>query len=305
MNPSLTALRYVAAVVEHGSFSAAARACAVSQPTVSNAVADLEESLGARLFERSTKRLALTPAGTKLVPLVQGVLEAVAELARGSSALKSPSQKLLRIGFTSLLGAQRIALLFEPFSAQFPGLEIVYKECTHGDMQDRLDANALDFVCGTRLAKRSNRGRQVLYSEALRFVPPNGVGGDRASVSLRDAARTRLLLTTGSCGLAPATRELFSRAHLSIQEYAGQAISYAALEEWAGLGIGGALITESNIRRAPSVPLVEGRKPVKLSYEVIWRKDLLVARHTLDFVRYLRTVVPELVRGSTRPRSHV
>ena len=59
-------LRYAASVAELGSFSAAARACSVSQPTVSNAIADLEELLGARIFERSTRKLALTPAGNAL-----------------------------------------------------------------------------------------------------------------------------------------------------------------------------------------------------------------------------------------------
>ncbi len=298
--PSVVALRYVAKVAEHGSFSAAARACDVSQPTVSNAIADLEQSLGARLFERSTKRVVLTPAGTTLLPLVSAVLDAMEALMRRTDALKSPSRKLLRIGFTSLLGAQRLHLLFEPFTRLHPDVEIVYKECTQNDMDARLEASAIDFICGTHVVRRRNRARQLLYTEDLRWVAPGGAGSRRDRVTLRDVAKSRLLLTMGTCGLRQATRELFERAELPIDEYAGQAISYAALEEWAELGLGGAILPASHIRRATSEPLVEAGKPIRLAYEVVWRKDLLVAAHTVDFVGYVRSVVPKLVRGGMR-----
>lgn len=296
MNHSLAALRYLAAVAAHGSFSAAARATGVSQPTVSNAVADVEEACGARIFERSTRRLALTPAGAQLLPAVRGVLEALAELERATSALRAPSRKLLRVGFSSLLGAQRLARVFSPFAAGERAIEIVYKECTAGDMEQRLDAGTLDVVCGLGVGRARNRARQRLYSDELRWIAPNAAAGPE-QVGLRVVAQERLVLTVGHCGLAGATRGLFAAARVPIDEYAGQALSYAALEEWAELGIGGALLPAAHIRRASSAALVVGGKPVRLTYEAVWRRDLLVADHAKAFVQYLRTVVPRLVHG--------
>src|SRR5262245_6899364 len=126
---ALPAVRYGVAVARQGSFTAAARACRVSQPTVSNAIADLEEALGARLFERSTRKLALTPAGQQLLPKLEAALEALSDLEREAKALKSPTRKLLRIGFSQLVGAQRLALLFEPFAKEHKDVELIYKEC--------------------------------------------------------------------------------------------------------------------------------------------------------------------------------
>ena len=291
-------LRYAASVAELGSFSAAARACSVSQPTVSNAIADLEELLGARIFERSTRKLALTPAGNALLPMMRAVLGAVAELEREAKALKNPARKLLRVGFSQLVGAQRLALLFEPFAKEHRDVEFIYKECSQGDMEARLDENTVDVVCGTGLGRSKNRTRQLLHREALRWVAP---GGARVAerVSLREAAGSRLVLTDGSCGLAPATREIFARARLSIDEYAGHALSYAALEEWAELGIGAAILPTSHIRRAHSALLESNDKPIVISYEAVWRRDLLVAEHTRAFVDYLRSVVPRIVKGIT------
>jgi DNA-binding transcriptional LysR family regulator len=296
MNYSLAGLRYVAAVVAHGSFSAAARAAGVSQPTISNAIADLEEACGARLFERSTRRLALTPAGERLLPSIQGVLDALAELERAAKVLRSPPQKLLRVGFSPLLGAQRLARLFSPFIAGDRTVELIYKECTVGDLEQRLDTGALDVVCGIGIGRAPNRARQRLYSDELRWIPPNAAPAPE-QVGLRDVASERLLLTVGNCGLAGATRALFSAARISIREYAGFALTYSALEEWAELGIGGALLPTVHIRRTPGARLVIDGHPARLTYEAVWRKDHLVADHTKAFARYLRTVTPRLVRG--------
>jgi DNA-binding transcriptional LysR family regulator len=105
------------------------------------------------------------------------------------------------------------------------------------------------------------------------------------------------VLTVDSCGLAPATRELFEQARIAVREYPGHAMTYAALEQWADLGIGGAILPASHVRQGPSAPVLRDSKPVELTYEAVWRKDLLVAQHAKEFVRYLATVVPHLVDG--------
>lgn len=302
MSYSFAGLRYLAAVASHGSFSAAARAEGVSQPTISNAVAALEEACGARIFQRSTRRLALTPAGARLLPGVRGVLEAMADLERTAGSLRVPARKLVRVGFSTLLGAQRLARLLSPFAGTERAVELVYKECTVGDMEQRLDDGAIDVVCGIGIRRASNRARQHLYTDELRWIAPHAPAA-HDQVSLRDVAREQLVLTVGSCGLAGATRALFATARIPILEYAGAALSYGALEEWAELGIGGALVPAAHIRRASSAALVVDGKPVRLDYEAVWRKDLLVADHAKAFVRYLKTVAPRLVRGGaiTRP----
>jgi hypothetical protein len=168
-------------------------------------------------------------------------------------------------------------------------------------MEARLDASTVDVVCGIGLRRGPNRSRQLLHREALRWVAPSSAAAAER-VTLREAARFRLVLTDGSCGLAPATRELFARARIPIDEYAGHAMSYSALEEWADLGIGGAILPLSRIQKAPSAALESNSKPLLVTYEAVWRRDLLVAQHAKAFVDYLRTVVPRIVEGSAPAR---
>jgi DNA-binding transcriptional LysR family regulator len=81
--------RCLAAVAEHGSFTAAAAELGCPQPTVSRAVAALERALGLRLVDRTTHDCALTPAGAQMLPRVLAFLdaaEAVTQLARRVAA---------------------------------------------------------------------------------------------------------------------------------------------------------------------------------------------------------------------------
>jgi LysR family transcriptional regulator, regulator for bpeEF and oprC len=90
-------LAMLAKVVDLNGFSAAARALAVPKAAVSRAVADLEKTLGVRVLERTTRRIALTAAGRLLYPHARRVVEEC-DAARGAIAkLQSPEGRPLRV----------------------------------------------------------------------------------------------------------------------------------------------------------------------------------------------------------------
>ncbi|WP_041921521.1 helix-turn-helix domain-containing protein [Hyphomicrobium denitrificans] len=70
-------LRYVQALAEEGSFLAAAQRCEVSQPALSSGIARLEASLGQRIFERTTRSVALTDYGKIILPSIIDAINAV------------------------------------------------------------------------------------------------------------------------------------------------------------------------------------------------------------------------------------
>src|SRR3954453_11856060 len=87
----LRQLRYTLAVVVEGTFTAAAAACFVAQPSLSQAVAALERELGVALFDRVGRRVVLTAAGAAFVPAAREALRAVenvgAAVAAGAGVL--------------------------------------------------------------------------------------------------------------------------------------------------------------------------------------------------------------------------
>lgn len=296
---SLNALRYAEAAARLGSFSAAARECGVSQPTVSAAVADLEVQLGNALLARGGRVLTLTPAGERLLPRITAVLQTAEELRAETTVLVSSARAELRIGFTPLVGAARLALLAEPFTRQHPGTRLVFFESSVTDLEKRLKAGQLDVIMGCGFRPAPNIRRQKLFKDHLVVCAKEHRGGTASGATLEAVCAQRLLFTEDLCGLASATRELIAAAGLTVDPYPGRAMSYGALEDWVELGLGQAVMPKFHVRnRALAHPLVDAKgAPLVLHIEAAWPKSLAAVEHAAQFLAFVHRVVPGLGDG--------
>ncbi len=289
---NLIQLRYVKAVASTGSFSMSARLCGVSQPTVSNAISDLESELGLKLFRRSTRCVELTPFGNSVIGQIDSILSLVEDIEQEAEARARPEQKLIRIAFSPVVDGPRLMSMFEPFREGFAGLSFIYKECPVTELEGRLEQDKLDVVCGIRIHELPTLSRCILYWDVLRFLPRGGIenyNGPR-TVSLRDVSEETLIFTVDACGLAPATRDLFRRHRLRLREYPGNPLSYLVLEEWSREGIGAALLPESRISADPEAYpiLVCDNRPVTIAIEAVWVRTRGAPQHVRDFSAYLK-----------------
>ena len=94
-----------------------------------------------------------------------------------------------------------------------------------------------------------------------------------ATARIDDVARRTLLLVPDTCGLTTFTRDLLADRGLPLRAYSGEAASYWVLEDWAGMGLGSALLPRSKVTRADSStrPVVDARgAAVTITYEAAW-----------------------------------
>ena len=296
---SLTSLRYAEAAARLKSFSAAARECGVSQPTVSASVAELETALGAPLFVRGGRQLELSIPGTRLLPRIAEILSAVEALQNDTRELASTARSELRIGFTPLAGAGRVALLLEPFRAQHSDVHLLFFESGVEDLDRRFEAGQLDLVIGSGFKKTRTRKRLKLLLDPLMLCSLDTAPPAASAITLATASQQRMLFTQDLCGLATATRSLFENAQLQVDAYPGRAMSYGALEDWVELGLGSAVIPEYHIRNtAHARPLVDAQgAPASLEIDAVWKTSLAAAEHAARFLTFLHRVVPRLARG--------
>ncbi len=95
---SLRQLQYALAVAEHRSFRRAAEVCAVAQPSLSAQVAQLEETLGVRLFERLPRAVVVTEAGAAVLERARRTLREADDLVATSERVRDPLAGTLHVG---------------------------------------------------------------------------------------------------------------------------------------------------------------------------------------------------------------
>ena len=300
---NLAQLHFAQALAATGSFTAAAAECFVTQPTLSNGIAQLENELGERLFVRTTRKVALTPFGTHLLPCISDVLNAQATLALRARAFLKPEKRLIRIGSSPLISAHLLGLTLEPFKRQNPDVDIVLREMNMADLYRMLDDGQLDFVFGVANVHKGSRETTPLYREALLFIPCglawSGKPGAR-TVELKDIAKETYVMVPDACGLARATRALFRSHRRKLNEYSGEAMSYQVLEQWAGLGIGAAIMPKSKLSvQATSAMLIldKAGQEATLTFEAVWIRGSHDSGPLQAFAKHLRDVVPAIARG--------
>jgi DNA-binding transcriptional LysR family regulator len=117
------ALKLFTRVARLGSFSAAARECNLSQSQASRIVADLEESLGARLLSRTTRAVVPTEAGCEFLARMEPILDALDE-AEQSVREGGELRGILRLGLPSSIALREVIPRLSPFTERYPKLHI-------------------------------------------------------------------------------------------------------------------------------------------------------------------------------------
>ena len=120
--PTLDHLRILAAVVEAGSFSAAARQLDRSQPAISYGIAALEEQLGLTLFERGRRKPTLTPAGLAVLSYARRMGQLADELAASASSLTAGLEGHIVVAIDTFFPVECLAAALGNVAETFPSV---------------------------------------------------------------------------------------------------------------------------------------------------------------------------------------
>ena len=241
---TLRQLQYAVAVAETRNFRRAAERCAVSQPALSAQLAALEETLGARLFERGRSGVLITVAGEDLVARARRVLLEVSDLAAAAARHRDPLAGTLRIGVIPTIGPYVLPLVAPRLRAAFPHASFVWVEDKTDVLLDRLARGELDAALLARVA--GVEAFALVEVGVDRFVlalpPGHELARGKAPVKPSDlAGEAVLLLDDGHCFRDQA---LAYCAGAGAQELGYRATSLPTLVQMVAGGAGVTLLPE-------------------------------------------------------------
>jgi DNA-binding transcriptional LysR family regulator len=267
-------LRYFVAVAEaENVLRAATQKLHVSQPAVSRQIRDLEDELGAQLFERTGKSVRLTEAGFLFLKEARAVLERTNEAVRSVRAFAQAGETELHVGYTPALRAQIVSPTLRAFQREMPKVHVKLHDWSNEKIVTGLRDGRLQLAFTVRPSKRG-KSRDLRFEELLReqvrlAVPPTHPFARRRSVSLADAAKESFV------GL---TREDFPdyNAYLNavfapvknkprvIEEHDSMTSVISAIEAGTGVGISVDALSYSFASRVKLVRLTPEPKPLSL-----------------------------------------
>ncbi|WP_370355706.1 LysR substrate-binding domain-containing protein [Catenulispora sp. EB89] len=170
--PTIAQLKAFATVAEHLHFRDSAAVLGMSQPALSGAIAALEESLGTRLVERTTRKVLLTSSGERVARHAQRVLAAMDDLVQEAAAARQPFTGTVKVGVIPTLAPYLLPALLRPLKKRFPDLDLfVHEEQTavllEGIASGRLDLGLLALPAGA-----PGVDELALYDEDFLVVAP-------------------------------------------------------------------------------------------------------------------------------------
>src|SRR5436853_1215677 len=169
---TLTELKYIVALAQERHFGRAAQKSFVTQPTLSLALAKLEDELGVRLFERNKNEVLLTAKGQAIVEQARRVLDEVGKIhgiARGGHDQLSGA---LRLGAIPTIGPYLLPELIPILRRRAPSMPLVMEENLTGNLAPMLREGELDVVLIALPFSISGVKTEVVYEEPFSVVVP-------------------------------------------------------------------------------------------------------------------------------------
>jgi len=182
------ALRYLLSVAEHKSFTRAADALSISQPTLSQQIKHLEEALGIQLLDRSARVVQLTDAGQVYLVHARRALEELDAGQRAITEVADLTRGSLRLGMTPVTQYLTTALL-DAFGARYPGIHLQACEMSQDLIESGVADNTLDVgVVAFTHAGPSDAWSARIETQTLFMEPLSLVVGVTHPLAARSAA---------------------------------------------------------------------------------------------------------------------
>jgi LysR family transcriptional activator of glutamate synthase operon len=269
----LRQLRYVEAVARHRHFTRAAEELHVAQSALSHQIRRLEAELGTELFERTSRRVAPTEAGDAVAARARRVLSEIDGVKEEIDELEGVVRGHISIGALLPGGEIDVPGLVARFSEAHPGIEVMLREGTAGDMFGHLVEDEIDAAfCLLHGELPAGLVVERLSEDEVVVAFAPGAAPARKRVAPADLRPYPVVAPRSGSTIKAAVDDLFARAgepfHVSLES--GDPFLLRCLVSG---GFGAAILPRSLTQREGPPIEIRGLRPaVRLAVALVWRE---------------------------------
>lgn len=301
-------MEYFEALAETLHFGRAAELAGVSQPALSAQIAEMEERLERRLFERGGRAVRLTEEAQALKPRIERVLAEVRDIEATARRGRAPMEGRFRLGVIPTVAPYLLPRLLPALRTQFPDLVLELREAVTATLIDETAAGRLDGMIAALPLEHAALAIEPLFRDRFFLaVPANDPGFVAPPVPPESPALERLMLLEDGHCMRNQALEICTAARRSALANYGAA-SLTTLLQMVAHGQGVTLIPEMAVAAgvvSPELKVVPFADPMPArTLAFAWRKS--AGRH--DECRALAGIVRALsgdaqqVDGERRPQ---
>ena len=198
---TLTQLHYMTAIAEFGNFTLAAESCFVTQPTLSMQIQKLEEELGVKIFNRSTKPIVLTDIGKKILGQAKKITVEATRMQDLVSAEKGYIGGEFKLGIIPTVMPTLLPMFLNTFIKKYPKVDLKIEELTTQNITKLLEDGHLDAGIAATPLGLNHILEQPLYHEPfVGYIPKGNSLHSIEQIQIDDLNITDLLvLEDGHC----------------------------------------------------------------------------------------------------------
>ena len=276
--PTFRQLRYLVALADSLSFRQAAKACNVTQPTLSDQIRELENRLKIQLAERTRRTVALTPIGREIAERARVVLRDVQDIVDVADRGRHMLTGTLRLGVLPSLGPYLLPLILPYLHREYPDLTLYVREDTTEGLLRRLGDGDLDLLLYPLPLNQDGLTVSPLFREPLLLaLPQDSVLSTKERIEPEDLkGLTVLALETGHSLHAKVLALCRQYGATPLLDFATTSLD--TLRQMAAMGLGAtflpALYVRSEARRDPLLAVVPFAHPgPSRDIGMVWRSQ--------------------------------
>ncbi len=198
---TLTQLKYMNAVAEYGNFTIAAEKCFVTQPTLSMQIQKLEEELGVKIFNRSTKPIILTDIGKKIIIQAKKITEEASRMDDIVSTEKGFVGGEFKLGIIPTVMPTLLPMFLNTFTRKYPKVDLKIEELTTLNITKLINEGHLDAgIAATPLGIDTILELPLYHEPFVAYIPDTNPLNSLNHIEIDDLNSTDILvLEDGHC----------------------------------------------------------------------------------------------------------